>query len=143
MVGYITRTRVESAAKSARSWQNVCGTGGGWWKVGRTGQTTGRITSSQTDYERQAWSAMWLRERRSKGNQIGDNEQSMYRIQTHLSRLLPKNFPPGVILLGKAEDDNNLMKRLDPSARTIRHVMRESEVNRSKDTTDFGKIFQM
>lgn len=85
---------------------------------------------------------MWLRERRSKGNQIGDNEQSMYTIQTELSYLLHKNFPPGVILLGKVEDDNDLMKRLDPSARIVRYMMRESEVIRSKDKTAFDKIFQ-
>lgn len=35
MVGYITRTRVESAAKSAESWQHVCGMGGGLVEGGK------------------------------------------------------------------------------------------------------------
>lgn len=45
MVGYITRMGMESVAKSALSWKNVCGIGGGGWKVGRKGETTGRIIS--------------------------------------------------------------------------------------------------
>lgn len=39
MVGYITRMGMESVAKSALSWKNVCGiwveVGGGWEEKGR------------------------------------------------------------------------------------------------------------
>lgn len=48
MVRYITRIGVQSAAKSAQSLWNVCGMSGGWQKVGRKRESTGRIASLHT-----------------------------------------------------------------------------------------------
>lgn len=52
VVGYITRTWVESAAKSTQNWRNVCGMDGGQEKVGREEEATGRITTFEADSDR-------------------------------------------------------------------------------------------
>lgn len=81
MVGYITRTGVESAAKSTQRVSGLCVV---WVGAGRGGKKTRdhRKTKILRDRlrQKQASSAVSLRERRSKESKSGDDEESMYRM---------------------------------------------------------------
>ena len=81
MVGYITKIGVESAAKSTQRVSGLCVV---WVGAGRGGKKMGdhRKNNILRDrlLQKQASSAMSLREKRSKESQSGEDEESMYRM---------------------------------------------------------------
>lgn len=80
------------------SWWNVCGMGGGWWKVGRNGETTGRITSLETDFDR---GRPQLCGYEKESQRIAELEMMLSQhIGYILGCSITQEFFPGVMLLG-------------------------------------------